>query len=346
MSDMIASLFDGKNEMRIAQLPKPVLGPDDAIILVRETGICGSDLIFYSDRTKPETYPGGHEVAGEIVDVGSNCDKKLIGQRVAVDTVCQGLACRKCKYCEHHQYQHCERPDQDEGGGFAQYMKRRASGCYVVPDHVSWEEAALVEPFAVSIHAIRLSKMVRGDTVAILGAGNIGLTTIAAARAMGAGNILVTARHEHQKNLAKQLGADVTLDPSNPELLNEVLEITDGTGVDIAIETVGGRNSDIINEAIKMTCKQGRVVTLGYFPVPVTPDWVHLLVTEKTIVFSHCYSTIDGTHDYEIAIDLMSSGKVDLKQMVTHKYPLDQIQTAFKTAYNKQSGAIKVHISQ
>jgi L-iditol 2-dehydrogenase len=343
---MIASLFDGKNKMRITQLSQPVLGPYDAMILVRETGICGSDLIFYSDQTKPEIYPGGHEVAGEIVDVGNNCEKKLIGQRVAIDTVGQGLACGKCRYCEYHQYQHCEHPDQDEGGGFAQYMKRRASGCYVVPDHVSWEEAALVEPFAVSIHAIRLGKMVGGDTVAILGAGNIGLTTIAAARAMGAGKILVTARHEHQKILAKQLGADVTLNPSNPELLNEVLEVTDGAGVDIAIETVGGRSNSTINEAIKMTRKQGRVVTLGCFQVPVAPDWLHLLVTEKTIVFSHCYSTIDGIHDYEIAIDLMSSGKVNLKQMVTHKYPLDQIQTAFKTAYNKKSGSIKVHISQ
>ena len=346
MTTMTAGLFDGKGEMRITQLAKPVLGPGDALIRVRETGICGSDLIFYSDQTNPEIYPGGHEVAGEIVDVGDNGDERLLGQRVAIDTVGQGLACRKCLYCRYQQYQHCENTAQDEGGGFAQYMKRRVSGCYVVPDHVSWEEAALVEPFAVSIHAIRLGNMVKGDTVAILGAGNIGLTTVAAARAMGAGRILVAARHSHQKNLAKQLGADITLDPSSPELLNEVLEVTDGHGVDIAIETVGGKSSDIINETIKITRKQGRIVTLGCFQVPVTPDWFHLLVTEKTIIFSHCYSAINGIHDYEIAIDLMSSGKVNLKQMVTHKYPLEQIQKAFKAAYNKKGGAIKVHITQ
>ena len=241
MANMMVGLFDGKGTMRVTEYPQPVPGPGDALIRVRETGICGSDLIFYSDQTTPETFPGGHEVAGEIVEVGEGVDRRRIGQRVAIETIGHGLACGRCWYCRMGQYTHCDDKAQDEGGGYAQYMKRRAFGCYPVPDNLSWEEAALVEPFAVSIHAVRLGRMTGGETVAVLGSGNIGLTAVAAARALGAGKVLATARHDHQGAMAKRLGADVALPPDSREFRDAVAEATDGRGADMTVETCRGQ---------------------------------------------------------------------------------------------------------
>ena len=115
-------------------------------------------------------------------------------------------------------------------------------------------------------------------------------------------------------------------------------------GADLTIETVGGNSDATLKQAIEVTRKQGRIVILGGFRVPITLDWFQPLLKEQSIIFSSCYDVIDGRHDYELAIDLMASGRVQLKQMVTHKYPLDQTQRAFEAAYDKSTGSIKVQI--
>ena len=208
MVSMQAALHDGKGEMRIADLDRPEPGPLDALVRVRSVGICGSDLLWYADRTEPEAFPGGHEVAGEIVAVGEAVDEARVGQRVAVENIGHGLACGVCWYCRMGQFRQCLDQADIRGGGFADYIVRRAAGCYGLPDSLSWEEAALVEPLAVSVHGMRRGELRGGETVAVLGAGNIGLTAVAAARALGAGQVFASARHEHQAAMARRLGAD------------------------------------------------------------------------------------------------------------------------------------------
>ena len=117
-------------------------------------------------------------------------------------------------------------------------------------------------------------------------------------------------------------------------------------GADLVVETVGGRGDATLRQAIDVTRKQGRIVILGGFRVPITLDWLQPLLKEHSILFSSCYSVLDGRHDYEIAIDLMASGKVQLEQMVTHRLPLEEIQKGFDTAYDKSTGSIKVQIHQ
>ena len=142
-------------------------------------------------------------------------------------------------------------------GGFAEYIVRRADGCYQLPDALSWEEGALVEPLAVSVHGIRRGSMSGDETVAVLGAGTIGLTAVAAARAMGAGKIFATARHEQQVAMAKRLGADDALPPDGPAFKDALLEATDGRGADLTIETVGGSSEATAVQAINVTRMQG-----------------------------------------------------------------------------------------
>ena len=229
-------------------------------------------------------------------------------------------------------------------GGFAEYITRRAAGCYPMPDNLSWEQGALVEPLAVSVHALRRGRISGGETVAVLGAGNIGLTAVAAARALGAGKIFVTARHEQQAAMAKRLGADYALPPEGTALKEALADATDGLGADLTIETVGGQSEATVTQAIDVTRMQGRIVILGGFRRPITVDWLAPLWKEQSIIFALCYSILDGRHDYEIAIDLLASGKTQLEQMVTYRFPLEDIQRAFETAYDKSTGSIKVQL--
>jgi threonine dehydrogenase-like Zn-dependent dehydrogenase len=346
MATMKAAFFDGHSSMMLADIAAPEPGPDDVIIRVRATGICGSDLLMNIDKTEPDQIPFGHEVAGEIVEVGPGVDASLVGQRVAVEAIGHGLACASCWYCRQGQFRQCLNKRPNEGGGFAQYMKRRAIGCYPLPEGLSWEDGALVEPLAVAVHGVRRGAMQGGETVAVLGTGNIGLTAITAARALGAGKIFATARHTQQVEMARALGADEVVSSEGVEL-QEVLEAaTEGRGADLTIETVGGHSGATLEQAIDVTRMQGRIVVLGGFRRPITMDWLAPLLKEQSVIFSSCYSIMHGQHDYELAIDILASGRAHLQQIVTHKYPLEQIGEGFATAYDKKTGSIKVQIHQ
>ena len=269
MATMKAALFDGKGAMKVTEYEKPDPSPGDVVVNVRATGICGSDLQENLDKTRPDERPSGHEVAGEIFERGDGVDASRQGQRVAIETIGHGRACTTCWYCRMGQFKQCLDMAPLEGGGFAQYIKRRAVGCYPLPDNLSWEEGALVEPLAVSVHALRRGQMVGGETVVVLGSGNIGLTAVAAARALGAGKIYATARHEQQGAMAKRLGADDAFPPDGPALVEAVADVTDGRGADLTIETAGGTSGgDTVPQAIEVTRRQGRIVILGGFASP------------------------------------------------------------------------------
>lgn len=344
MTTMLGALHDGKGTMRVSAIEKPQIGSEDALVKIQAVGICGSDLLNYGANETPEIFPGGHEVAGEIVDVGENVSSAKIGQRVAVEAVGQGRACFDCWFCRIGQFRQCSNLGSMTSLGFAEFISRPSVACYELSNSLSWEEGALVEPLAVALHGVRRGQMKGGETVVVLGAGNIGLVTVAAARALGAGKILVTARHKHQADMARLLGADFILPPEGTALNEVLLEVTSGRGADLTLETVGGSSDVTVKQAIAVTRNQGRVVVLGGFHVPVTLDWFQTLMKEQSIIFSMCYGILDGRHDFELAIELMECGRIALKRMVTHRFPLSDIQTGFETAYKKSTGSIKVQI--
>jgi threonine dehydrogenase-like Zn-dependent dehydrogenase len=146
--------------------------------------------------------------------------------------------------------------------------------------------------------------------------------------------------------MAKSLGADDALSPEGGVFQDAIEKITDGRGADLTIETVGGKSNATLKQAIEVTRTQGRIVVLGGFHAPITLDWMEPLLKEQSVIFSSCYSVIDGRHDYEVAIDLLDSGRAQLEQMVTHRYPLERIQEGFGTAYDKTTGSVKVQIHQ
>lgn len=345
MTTMQGAFFDGDGRMEVREIPKPKPGPGDVVIRVRSVGICGSDLQMNVDKTEPDQLPAGHEVAGEIVEIGGGVSPSALGRRAAVEIIGHGRACADCWYCRQGQFVQCQNQTPTHGGGFAEYIRRKAMGCYDVGG-LSWDEAALVEPLAVSVHGVRRGDMRGGETVAVLGSGNIGLTSIVAARGLGAGKIIATARYEQQAAMAKMLGADEVHPDSGGAFLDALRDATGGRGADLTIETVGGHQSATAHQAVEATRKQGRIVVVGGFRRPFEFDFLTPMLREQSIVFSSCYSVLEGRHDYELAIDMIARGGTNIEKMVTHRYPLGEIQRAFETAYDKNSGSVKVQIHQ
>ncbi len=342
---MLAALWNGVDTVEVKSVPRPAPGPDDALVRVTAEGICGSDLNYYRRLKEPETVPGGHETAGEIVEVGARVDPSIVGQRVAVEVIGHGNACLACWYCRRGQYTHCAGKRGWGGGGFAEYVTRRAAACYPLGESMTWEEGALVEPLAVSIRGLHRGGLTAGDTVVVLGSGNIGLTAIAAAKALRAGKILATARHPHQVKLATKLGADVVMDPADAAAKDAVYGLTSGRGADITVETVGGSdNIATLVQAVELTRPMGSIVVLGVFYGQSPTDWLQPLIKEQSVIFSLCYGIDNGRHEFQTAIGLIASGAVDLKPMVTHTYPLTEMPQALATAYDKSSGSIKVQL--
>jgi L-iditol 2-dehydrogenase len=341
---MKAALWNGNGAMELTEIDRPPVGPDDALVRVRAEGICGSDLLIYTEKTDRETIPAGHEIAGEIVEVGERVDTGRIGERVAVEGIGHGRACFNCYYCSEGQYFLCENMAPDTGGGYAEFVSRKAAGMYRLTGDMNWEEGALVEPFAVTIHAMRRGGLRGGETVAVLGSGTIGLCATSAARTMGAGTIVATARYPQQADMARRMGADIVVGTEGDELKDALAEISDGVGADLVVETVGGRSDEVMNQAVDVTRKQGRIVTTGNFHRPVKIDWFQAILNEISIIWSATYATMDGRNAFEIAIEEMGAGRADLKPLVTHRVTLDDIQSGFETSYDKTTGAIKVQV--
>ena len=236
---MRCALHQGNDTIAVRDVPVPGQFPGSALVRVRRSGICGSDLHLNRERTEPETVPSGHEVAGEIVELPPGATGLTVGDRVALETVGAGSSCGACWYCRTGQYQHCL-DRVDSGGGFAQFIARRPAGLFKLPDSLDWQAGALVEPLAVGVHAVRRGGLRPGETVAVVGASPIGLATMAAARCLGAGQVIASAKYAHQAAAAGSMDVDEVVSSEPGELEKAAWDATDGRGADIVFETVGG----------------------------------------------------------------------------------------------------------
>ena len=343
---MKAAFYVGPNQMEIHDYQTPSPEPDEVLVRIKSTGICGSDLNMNLAKTGQDIAPSGHEIAGEIVDVGQRVNPENIGKKVAVDGIGTGKACFNCWYCRQGQYIHCPNKNSRSSGGFAEFVCKDLRGCFELTESMTWEEGALVEPLAVSVHGARIGNLKGGETVAIVGSGNIGLTTITAAKELGAGQIFVSARHQQQADMALKLGATEVASSEGDDLEQLILDHTSGRGADITFETVGGSTSATLSQSMKVTRRQGRVVILGVFYGDQAIDWNGPVLKELTVQGSSCYGLIDGIHDYEASVEILSRKHVNLSEIVTHKFGLEEIQKGFETAYDKKTGSIKVQIMQ
>lgn len=337
-----AAFIKGLREAVVEEIELPDPGEGEVLVRVRRCGICGSDLHMFLGRWGPPKKAPGHEIAGEVLSVGPGVEGLEPGQAVCVEPM---LPCWECEACRRGETNRC--PNRQfmsahTHGGFSELMVTPAYALYTLPENVSLDQGALIEPLTVSGRGVRLAAVGPEDEVLVIGGGTIGLAAIAAAKAYGARTILCSAKYEHQAEMAMRVGADAIVEVDPEKLPDRIREQTDG-GADVAIETVGG-TVDTVTPAAKSLKNGGRLVLLGAFPQPLEVELGPIVYREITVLGSQCYGVTNGMRDYRHSLDLVASGKVDLAPLITHRFGLDDIQRAMETALEKSTGAIKVMV--
>jgi 2-desacetyl-2-hydroxyethyl bacteriochlorophyllide A dehydrogenase len=338
---MRAAHVPGPGRIAVVEVPRPDPAPGEVLVRVRACGVCGSDLHWWHGQMPAPPACPGHEIAGEVAGVGAGVTSLREGDRVALEGI---VACGACARCAGGDYHLCRRVrilGMQLAGGFADYLALPARHCFRVPDGIEAPTAALSEPLAVAVHAVRLARLEIGQRVLVLGAGTIGLAAVVAARAGGAGEILVTARRPQQRAAALALGADRVLDDHDAAALRTAAR---AAPVDVVIETVGG-TADTLETGVAACAPGGTVVVLGVFTTPPPLPALALVGREIRLVGSFVYNRPGARADFEIVQDILArQGAALAGALCTHRVPLDRIADAFATAADKASGAIKVTV--
>jgi 2-desacetyl-2-hydroxyethyl bacteriochlorophyllide A dehydrogenase len=345
MPKMKAAIYSDIQQIEIQEVDYQKPPPGYIIMDTKCTGICGSDLHNYFGNWPPS--PGlaaGHETCGLVAEVGEGVTDLKPGDRIVAECFSH---CGTCVYCQTGHYNHCrERKwvSHNSHGGFAEYTTLHASGVFKLPDSLSFEEGALVEPLAVAYRAVAQGQATYQDRVAIIGGGTIGQVCLAMAKAVGVKESLITVKYEQQAQLAQALGADHVIDIGRTDPRDYVNALTNGLGMDVVIETVGGGQN--FNDALAIVRRRGRVVLVAGYHSSLEVDLAPLVWKEPVVTGSNCYGYTALETDFQATIDLIASGKIPVTKLVTHRFPLLDIADAFKVAADKTSGAIKVHIYQ
>jgi len=336
---------DERKVLVVEEAPVPELGELDVLVRVRASGICGSDLHGFLDASGTSRRDGlimGHEAAGEVSAVGEGVTRVSVGDRVTVDPQ---VVCGVCEPCRNGWISICDNKRVTgsslrgfEQGAMAEYLAVDEKQVHVIPDSMDFATAAMIEPLSNAIHVVNRAGILLGDTVVVLGAGTLGLCMVQSARAAGAGRIVVTDTSDFRLEVARRMGADITVNPLRSNLREEIAALTADRGADVVIESVG--IDATYQDAIHIVRKRGRIMFFGAVQPTVTVDLMPILHKEITIV--GCTGANDET---AIAIDLVSRGVIDLSALLTHTFSLDETQAAFDTMADPSSNSIKVQVT-
>jgi L-iditol 2-dehydrogenase len=338
---------DGTFEVKEVDLVK-IPASDWVRARIKTSGICGTDLRHWKKHEPDlECKIMGHEMAGEIVEIGSDVTHVKVGDRVVIETL---LGDGTCDWCRIQRYNLC--PNlykvrmETVSRAFAEYVIGPATKFHVLPDHVSFEEATLLDTFSVSLHAQQLSGLHINQKVVIIGAGPIGLAQLQLAKYSGADVIIMDVVDSSLK-LALELGADLVINPETENVQERILEFTGGRGSDITFECVGGEKmQETLPLATTFTRIGGKIIIVGGFEdgkMPLELNWQQLQKGEIQLIFSASYAFWDIDPEISMCLGLLAKGKINAKKMITHTFSLNDINQAFSTAQNKkETGAVFV----
>jgi (R,R)-butanediol dehydrogenase/meso-butanediol dehydrogenase/diacetyl reductase len=310
--------------LAIENMSDPTPGPDQVVVQVGRCGICGSDLHKTEDPAwaAPDGAILGHEYAGEIVAVGTRADTVKIGDRVCVYPL---SSCGHCASCLAGEPAWCDRRIV-EGGGYAQYSLTAARQCQILPATVSIPDGALAEPLSVGLHGVAMAEMAPGDRVLVIGAGPIGLAALFWARKLGAGKIAVTARTDQRAELSMTMGASafVTSADRSDEEFAGALDRVLGGPPDIVFECVG--QPGVIERAVNLVRRRGKVVVLGL--CFARDNWVPFMSVAKEVRIQP--AAFFNLKDFQYSVDILDSGAVEPRAMVTDSVKLDDMPPMFE----------------
>ncbi|HEX2184465.1 MAG TPA: zinc-binding dehydrogenase, partial [Chloroflexota bacterium] len=342
---MKAALFYGGPDIRVEELPVPQPGAGEVLVRVRAAGICGSDLHGYR-RARPAQEGGagrqsGHELAGVVAALGPGVSGLAVGQRVGIEPE-HLIGCGECRACRRGDTHLCPTRGRRHGErhgshGFSEYDVCAVRNVHPLPDSLSDDDAAILDCYGCAVHAVRRAPIMPYSQVAVLGTGAIGMNVGQVARASGARRVIMIGTRDQPLEIAREAGAaDEGVANSRGDPVQAVLDLTGGEGADVVFETVGG-DAPTLDQAIHMARRGGTVCILGIFTGTPSMDIATAYRKELNVCWSNSYSTWDGISEYEIALDLLASGRVRAAPLITHHYPLDQIGEAFAAAADKKS---------
>jgi L-iditol 2-dehydrogenase len=341
---MRVSRLHGIHDIRLEDLPRPQPGPGEVLLKVASVGVCGSDVHYYEegrigDAVVTAPIIMGHEFSAWIAGLGAGVEGLEIGQLVAVEPA---IHCGECESCQHGHpnlcpdVRFCGTPPID--GVFAEYTIMPAENCFPLPMDFGPEEGAMLEPLGIAIHAVDLAHLKPGQTIAVLGAGPIGLLTAAVAKAAGAGEIYMTEPLADRRKFALDYVADVALDPQETDVVGEIMRLTNGRGVDVAFEAAGAPETP--DQAAAVARPGGKVVVAG---IP-SDDMMTMTASTARRKGLTIKLVRRMKHTYPRAIRLVQKGMVDVKPLVTHLFPLQRIADAFEMVVDYDDGVLRALI--
>ncbi|CAO3680596.1 unnamed protein product [Umbelopsis vinacea] len=341
-----------QGEIVLEERPVPTIEPDQVLLNIKVTGICGSDVHYWlhggiGDFQLKAPMVLGHESAGIVVAVGDKVKHLQVGDRVAVEP---GVACRHCEECKSGRYNLCKdmrfaaTPPID--GTLCNYYAHAADFCYKIPDSLSLEEAACIEPLSVAIHAANRSNIKSGDRVFVFGAGPVGLLCCAMAKAAGAGHVSIADISPSRLEFAKSYCTDSQIVLKRPEAGEPNIEYSRRTAkaileteqmADVVIDATGAETC--VQMSLMLAKNGGCVVLVGMGSSVQSLPVQELGAREVDIkgIFRYC-------NTYPRAVKMLSSGAIDVKPLITHSYPLKNAVDAFEHVKSGRDGAIKVVI--
>ena len=339
---MKALLLSEYKKLELTDIPTPAIGPEDILVQVKACGICGSDIHGWdgsSGRRQPPLVMG-HEASGVVAAVGSSVKNFTEGDRITFDST---VWCGKCHFCLAGRPNLCDArmvlgvscDDYRRYGCFAEYVSVPARICCKLPDSLSFEHAALIEAVSIAVHAANRTPVSLGDTAVVVGSGMIGLLVIQAIKQKGCSRVIATDINSQRLEVAKKLGADVTINVSEEDPVARVKELTNGRGADVALEVVGATST--IKSAIECTRKGGSITIVGNL-APTIELPLQSVVTRELNIFGTCASS----GEYPACVDLLASGMIKVEDLITAKAPLEDGHDWFSRLYEGEPNAMKV----
>ena len=330
----------GIEKIELGEAPMPKIGPDDVLIKVQSVGVCGSDLHYYrsgaiGDFKVEFPFVLGHEAAGVVEDVGENVTTLKKGDRVCMEP---GVPCMKCEECLSGHYNLCRdvrfwaTPPYD--GVLSEYISHPAAFTFKIPDNMSFTEGALVEPLAIGLHACNMAGVTLGQTVAIMGAGCIGLVTLLASKAYGATRIIVGDVLDKRLDKARELGA-IAVNTKEEDFVAKVMELTEGRGADVCIDCAGF--SATVDSCLSCAKPAGVVIIVGLGQDRVDGFNTSIMSTKELTV----KSIFRYRNLYPTAINAIADGRIDVESIVSHRFTFDDTINAFATCHKDIRNVVK-----